>query len=410
MAAPGNFTLTSGRLVDLNFLANTPSQRHRLAKGGYHFTNGGTSMASPVVAGIAALYLEKCPDATHAEIKQALMATLFGDSLTGGLPNHQFGHGKVHGLDALLHSNFNPPLTTSSGDSAFCTGDSLSVSITGSYSNVVWNTGDSTSLITLHQSDTVFARMTNSQGCLGFSDTLDVEQYPYHPVVISGDTQFCAGSETVLRAQGSVTYIWNPGGLSGDSVTISQGGMVYVEALDSNLCPSSDSIRVYELTLPMTQVTGDSMFCLKDSSVLYASGALTYFWSDSSTTDSLRIYVGGTYWVEGTDSLGCSSKDSIKVVAIPCVWEGIDDENSQSTIKLYPNPANNVLTIRLDDPAVEPARIQLLTLRGRVVNETSLEMGEVQKVWDWGQWPSGLYLIRVVQAQQENWFKIRIEQ
>ncbi len=95
VAAPGNLTVSAGRFQDLNALKTIPHVMYRLAKGGYHFANGGTSMASPAVAGIAAMYLEKCPKATCKEIKDAVIKNTFSDVHTGTLPNLQFGYGKV---------------------------------------------------------------------------------------------------------------------------------------------------------------------------------------------------------------------------------------------------------------------------------------------------------------------------
>ena len=43
-----------------------------LAIGGMHMSNGGTSMSSPVVAGIAALYLEKCNTPSFMDFKNDL--------------------------------------------------------------------------------------------------------------------------------------------------------------------------------------------------------------------------------------------------------------------------------------------------------------------------------------------------
>ena len=66
-----------------------------LAYGGMHMINGGTSMASPVVAGVGALLLEKCPTMNQAEYMQHIIATAFTDSYTGAtIPNHGFGYGK----------------------------------------------------------------------------------------------------------------------------------------------------------------------------------------------------------------------------------------------------------------------------------------------------------------------------
>ncbi|MEZ4790996.1 MAG: S8 family peptidase [Flavobacteriales bacterium] len=64
----------------------------------------GTSMASPAVAGIAALVLEANPTATPQMVKEALMRTARQDSYTGTIPfggSTQWGMGKVNAYQAV---------------------------------------------------------------------------------------------------------------------------------------------------------------------------------------------------------------------------------------------------------------------------------------------------------------------
>lgn len=99
LAATGSVTLSSGNFPMLEYLiANEP---FKVAPGGMHFRNGGSSMASPVVAGIAALYLQQCPLATWSDFKQAVNSTTAVDGYTGAVPNGYWGMGKVNGFGAL---------------------------------------------------------------------------------------------------------------------------------------------------------------------------------------------------------------------------------------------------------------------------------------------------------------------
>ncbi|MCE3294608.1 MAG: hypothetical protein K0R65_322 [Crocinitomicaceae bacterium] len=102
ISAPGDFTATA---TTLDYLAN-PVHNFRIDQGGWHQVNGGTSMASPVITGIAALYLEKCSGATYSDFKNDLTGNAFGDAFTGTLPNFGFGYGKPHALNTLLETNY----------------------------------------------------------------------------------------------------------------------------------------------------------------------------------------------------------------------------------------------------------------------------------------------------------------
>jgi gliding motility-associated-like protein len=70
-----------------------------------HVVSNGTSNACPGVTGIAALYLQKNPTATAAQVKQAIINSGTSDFFTGNsLPDKYWGHGKVNALTALTET------------------------------------------------------------------------------------------------------------------------------------------------------------------------------------------------------------------------------------------------------------------------------------------------------------------
>lgn len=101
IAAGGQLIFSAGVLSTLPaMIANQPKD---VAKDSLHVIGGGTSAASPIVAGIGVLYFEKNPQATHLQFKQALTACAYQDGFTGtGLPDYQWGYGKADGKNTLL--------------------------------------------------------------------------------------------------------------------------------------------------------------------------------------------------------------------------------------------------------------------------------------------------------------------
>ena len=97
ITAAGDVTLAAGPIWYLNNTANNTT----IYVGGFHVRNGGTSMASPVVAGIAALYLQKCPLSTYQQFKLDLNNTAIVDAATGATPNYGYGFGKADALGLL---------------------------------------------------------------------------------------------------------------------------------------------------------------------------------------------------------------------------------------------------------------------------------------------------------------------
>ena len=112
IAASGKTTVSSYPSYLLS--SKTSAQ---LGDGGLHYRNGGTSMSSPVVAGIAALYLEKCNQSNYQNFKSDLLSSAYTDSYTGSVPNYSFGYGKVDGFQTLISSGVNDTITQSSCNS-----------------------------------------------------------------------------------------------------------------------------------------------------------------------------------------------------------------------------------------------------------------------------------------------------
>jgi subtilisin family serine protease len=98
--ATGSTTICTG---DANYInaAVTPANRLKVYASLKHVRNGGTSMAAPVVSGIAALYFEKRPTANYDEIKTTVICTAKKDAFTGNNPNNEYGNGKIDGFRAL---------------------------------------------------------------------------------------------------------------------------------------------------------------------------------------------------------------------------------------------------------------------------------------------------------------------
>jgi subtilisin family serine protease len=71
----------------------------------YHFAKfSGTSMASPMVAGVAALMLEANPYLSSAQVKEIMMQTARQDNYTGAIPNEGsplWGAGKINAYAAV---------------------------------------------------------------------------------------------------------------------------------------------------------------------------------------------------------------------------------------------------------------------------------------------------------------------
>jgi len=114
VTAAGDNSLSAAPLW---YLSN-PVNNTVIDSGGWHALNGGTSMASPVISGIAGLYLERCQLATYQDFIDDLHATAYTDIHAGVVPNIAYGYGKADAFALLQEQSLatQPTISYNSGD------------------------------------------------------------------------------------------------------------------------------------------------------------------------------------------------------------------------------------------------------------------------------------------------------
>ncbi|MFN5416105.1 MAG: S8 family peptidase [Flavobacteriia bacterium] len=247
VAAPGDVSFTAAPLW---FIADSAND-FRLDVGGMHVGNGGTSMASPCVAGIAALYLEKCNLASYSDFKTDLTSTGLSDSYTGTLPNLAFGNGKVNALETLKLRNYNAQIN---GFHLLC-GSSDDLSITSSISpdSIIWNynnTDVKTDVLTINATGFYTAYVYDDKKCME-RDTLTVGQGNALPDPII-DT---IGG--ILTSNSAPNYQWYMNGniLNGQTLqtligNINQTAQYYVVITSPDGCQSVSNIYQGNASVP----------------------------------------------------------------------------------------------------------------------------------------------------------------
>jgi len=367
IVAPGDNTLAPGAQFQIaNQLANI-SQRSRVAIGGKHNRAGGTSSASPVVAGIAALFFEQCPQADWADFKEALTASAVADQFTGAVPNDQWGHGKVDALNTLKYHVPHPSL--SSLDNEFCEGDSLELTLNGSFPSIDWNTGETTQSITVDESGIYFVRVNSEKGCLGFSDTLSVFERPLpdKPVItVNGDNPACIGEPvTLLIPDEEGAYAWSNGAHT-QSIVVDEAGDYFCVVSTIFHCEAhSDTVGISFYPGHLSpelyfQDGGLLMLSLLDSTPVvsyrwYQNGTLVADAVDSTYNPLTPGYYQGSYM----DENGCEWKSNeLNVYAL-----GTGDI-SMNTWRIYPTPFDQYITLATNG---ENCRWQLRNMLGQVV-------------------------------------------
>jgi len=205
---------------------------------------------------------------------------------------------------------------------AICNNSSVTLSLTGSFSSVVWNNNVTTNNQTVNTVGDYYATVTSSQGCESYSDTVELfsPQYAFN-VLLIGDTIICAGGESILHTEASYnSLMWNNSETS-SSITVNTAGDYYFTGVDTNSCPIiSDTISISQTNYSTSGAVLDTLalfsICWNDSVVLSAENDFdSYVWSNGTQLQVATITEEGYYYVSATDSNGCVGiSDSIQVV------------------------------------------------------------------------------------------------
>lgn len=219
------------------------------------------------------------------------------------------------------------PVVALTGDTILCTGDSVKLMGTSGGTLQWYMNGDT---ISGANSATYYATTagvynmlkTNLNGCSDSSATSIVIVEYTKPAVnaVADDADFCKGGATVLRATGADVYTWSNGGDADTLYVMPSASTTYtVSGIDTvSGCYTDKSVMITVYSLPNVVITpDDAALCNGDSTVLRASGAISYVWNDMSTDDTLKVIPSITteYWVVGTESVnGCSDTAKYNMV------------------------------------------------------------------------------------------------
>ena len=215
-----------------------------------------------------------------------------------------------HSRDTINIFFNSPPAAFSLGkDTALCNGNSLTLRDTASNVTFLWNTGATTSSISVNTGGVYWVEETQN-GCHA-KDTIAISfNSPPAAFSLGNDTFYC-GNFTRTLSTGVAGTTWSTGG-SGASISTSSPGLYWAQV--ANQCGTvRDSIVFGQTPVPIVDLGNDTSLCAGNQLVLDATtGNATYLWIDGSTGSALNVSTSGVYWVDVRVN-GCDKRDSILV-------------------------------------------------------------------------------------------------
>jgi gliding motility-associated-like protein len=220
------------------------------------------------------------------------------------------------GSDSMMVSNDTVPLISIGPDTAFCFGDSITLTANSGYAAYLWNTGDTTASIKIGDSAHYHVRVTNTIGCHGY-DTAIVSLDSLPAFAITGIDTICIGETAVLRAPtGYANYQWNRSAQDTLDTLADNGAFrpYWCRITDANGCSFTDSADILIYNLPSFDLGNDTVVCAGDT-ITYTrpKGPYTFMWHNSSTDSTFKADSSVFVQLTLTDTNGCRFTDSLNV-------------------------------------------------------------------------------------------------
>jgi hypothetical protein len=310
-----------------------------------------------------------------------------------------------------------PVLVTSNigNDTTVCLNQAVVIDAGAGFATYSWS--DNTSVQTTNANTSVngstdySVTVTNMNGCAA-SDTMTVNVNNLSTVSIDPIDDLCAyGMDTLVATSGFNAYLWSTSDVTNelivDASVLSQGSYTYsVIATDSNGCLAYDTtaVGVYnEVTIDLgPDVSIIWVDGVNDSHTVDAgTGYSSYLWSDSTTSTQdyvVTLLNMGVVGVEVGDANGCLGSDEIIVdfiLGLPNVEIG--------TVKMYPNPAYDVLNIETSNFTVQSElEVKITSISGAMVfNQTyQTNGGDFKQAIDITNLPTGTYFVEFMSNGQ----------
>lgn len=243
-----------------------------------------------------------------------------------------------------IYININPlpnaPTITASGVTTFCPDKTVALSSTPGLT-YQWSNGQTTQGISVNQSGTYSARVSDATGCFSFPSNpivVNVLPAPATPVILaSGPTTFCLGGTVTLTSSAANAYSWT-NGTTNQSISTTTSGVFALKVSDQNGCVSGQSVnvsvRVNALpSKPVITPESATTFCLGGNVVLSAPLSASYQWSTGATSQKITVANTGRFAVKIQDINGCGSaaSDSLSVAVNPLPIKPVISAGSSTT-------------------------------------------------------------------------------
>ena len=179
------------------------------------------------------------------------------------------------------------PIVNASGETAFCSGNNVTLSSSVTGVSYLWSNNATTKSIAATTTGNYSVEVTDANGCKGTSTAVTVTENPLPAPIVnaSGETTFCSGKSVTLSSSiTGVSYLWSNHATT-QSVSATMTGNYSVEVTDANGCSAiSSDILVTVNPLLISEIT------ITPSANAICSGDTVTFTSTTTNGGQLPTY------------------------------------------------------------------------------------------------------------------------
>ncbi|HTF03567.1 MAG TPA: choice-of-anchor J domain-containing protein [Bacteroidia bacterium] len=221
-------------------------------------------------------------------------------------------------------------------------------------------------------------------------------------------------SVTTSGTDGSLTYSWSPSGGNAATATGLLTGTYIITVTDGFGCATMDTVFVaYDVcglfAATMSSTDASCATCPDGAAqvvVTGSNGPLTYVWSNGGTADTIQNVMPGTYTVTVTDSLGCTSTDTV-IVDFSLDIAGL---NAPGAVGVFPNPSNGAFQVDVNLAQATDLTIFVTNVLGEVVATKSVSGVKNGRIdMNLVDVASGVYAVHIRTNDNEKVISINVE-
>lgn len=299
-------------------------------------------------------------------------------------------------------------------DQVLSNGDSIVLNATNRFLKYEWSTGSDAETQTIKTAGQYFCKVYSSASCFAV-DTVNIYLNEDAAVDLGPDTLLCAGQELILSVPNVFKKITWSNGQTTPSIVVNQQGIYSVTVEAANGSTASDIISVLYREYPVVSIATSALTVKENENVsFFANGvADDYTWdfADFATaTGNVATHafeVAGIYNVKlAAFNNHCKTETSRAITVIQdTTGNGIDVQISDNMgLVVYPNPAEEVVNIKLDQSIRAEVSVDIYDNAGRLVFSKTFKSSDEQLSIDVDSWAHGLYHLQV--SSKTSQFKV----